>query len=168
MWNICSSLQKFLYRILHRHTRNWYFSLMNISHNLLIHYFSRDWKKSYGMLPPIHNLVNRYDQWPPPRIPKQALHHEAKINSSPKSPKLDLCLRPALSQKPPLISHQRKTLCLCPHSQISRRLLLIWSIWHCVIIHKINHPNGDFPEFSEPNPILSDHSFCNSLPDCLW
>ena len=129
--------------------------------------FEETEKMSYEMLAPILNLVNRYDQCLAPRMSKKALQHEAKINTSPKSPKLDLCLRPALSQKPPLISHQRKTLCLCPHSQISRRLLLIWSIWHCVIIHKINHPNGDFPEFSEPNPILSDHSFWNSLPDCL-
>ena len=47
------------------------------------------------MLAPILNLVNRYDQYPTPRMSKKALHHKAKINTSPKAPKLDLCVTAA-------------------------------------------------------------------------
>ena len=168
MWNICSSLQKFLYRILHRHTRNWYFSLMNISHNLLIHYFSRDWKKSYGMLPPIHNLVNRYHRWPPPRIPKQALQHEAKLNSSPKSSKLDLCVTTAQPWKTPRMSHQKKlyaSVYIVGNDVVFSR----FGAFHTVLSYiKPVTRMKIFPTSTKPNPLFSYHFLWNTLRNSLF
>ena len=65
-------------------------------------------KMSHGTVSPILNLVNQYDQWTPSRMPKKALQHEAKVNTSPKLPKLNLCVTATQSWKTPRTSHQSK------------------------------------------------------------
>ena len=120
----------------------------------------------YGRLAPILNLVNRYDQDPAPRMSKKPLLHEAKINTSPKAPKLDLCVTAAQPWKTPRMSHQRK---LYASAHILRYHVVFsrFGAYNTVLSYiKYVTRIKIFPTSIKPNPLISYRFFSNTLPNC--
>ena len=66
--NICNPPPKLLYHIFHQPVTPQYFSLIDISHNLVILHFYRGWIMQHGLLIPIPNYVNWYNYCPTPQM----------------------------------------------------------------------------------------------------